>query len=306
MAQARAVLGGMFAATVTPFDGNGTLDRDAARRNVRTLLDAGLHGVLLAGSTGEAALLDQTERDGLLQAVRDEVPSSRFLLMGVGTESTRHTIARAKHAATLGADAVLVVAPHYFTALMTPAVQRAHYMAVADASPAPVVLYSVPAFMHYHLDPDVVCELALHDNIIGIKDSSGNAEWRNGYLRARSATFAVMTGHAPSLTSALGDGCVGAVLAAACIAPSLALSVAQSVGLGHPEDGAQAQEGLRRIAMEIAGVYGVPGLKAGVDAAGMIGGAPRLPLTPVLEEGRSAIRAIVGAVLPESVVVAAA
>ncbi len=293
----RAVLGGMFAATVTPFDMNGTLDRDAARRNVRALLDAGLHGVLLAGSTGEAALLDQTERDGLLQAVRDEVPSSRFLLMGVGTESTRHTIARAKHAATLGADAVLVVAPHYFTALMTPAAQRAHYLAVADASPAPVVLYSVPAFMHYHLDPDVVCELASHENIIGIKDSSGNAEWRNGYLRAASPTFAVMTGHAPSLSQALGEGCAGAVLGAACIAPQLALAVARGVGLGHPEDAADAQLGLKRIAIEVAGVYGVPGLKAGVDAAGMIGGAPRAPLMAVSDEGRAVVRSVVSSVL---------
>ena len=297
MPQPRAVLGGMFAATVTPFDVNGTLDRDAARRNVRALLDAGLHGVLLAGSTGEAAPLDQTERDGLLQAVRDEVPSSRFLLMGVGTESTRHTIARAKHAATLGADAVLVVAPHYFTALMTPAAQKAHYLAVADASPVPVVLYSVPAFMHYALDTDVVCELAAHANIIGIKDSSGNAEWRNGYLRARSATFAVMTGHAPSLSQALGDGCAGAVLAAACIAPKLALAVARGVGLGHPEDAADAQNGLRRLAMEVAATYGVPGLKAGVDAAGMLGGAPRSPLLPLGDEARAVVRQVVSEVL---------
>jgi 4-hydroxy-2-oxoglutarate aldolase len=297
MPQPRAVLGGMFAATVTPFDLNGTLDRDAARRNVRALLDAGLHGVLLAGSTGEAALLDQTERDGLLQAIRDEVPSSRFLLMGVGTESTRHTIARAKHASTLGADAVLVVAPHYFTALMSPAAQKAHYLAVADASPAPVVLYSVPAFMHYHLDPDVVCELATHENIIGIKDSSGNAEWRNGYLRARSATFAVMTGHSPSLSGALSDGCAGAVLAAACIAPKLALAVAHGVGLGHPEDAAEAQNGLRRLTAEVAAVYGVPGLKAAVDAAGMLGGAPRSPLLPLGDDARSIVRQVVTEVL---------
>jgi 4-hydroxy-2-oxoglutarate aldolase len=296
MAHTRAVLGGVFAATVTPFDLNGTLDRDAARRNVRALLDAGLHGVLLAGSTGEAALLDQNERDGLLQAVRDEVPASRFLLMGVGAESTRHTIARAKHAATHGADAVLVVAPHYFTALMTPAAQKAHYLAVADASPSPVVLYSVPAFMHYHLDADVVCELALHENIIGIKDSSGNAEWRNGYLRARSATFAVMTGHSPSLTQALGDGCAGAVLAAACIAPTLALAVAQGVGLGHPEDAAEAQEGLRRLTVEVAAMYGVPGLKVGVDAAGMVGGLPRPPLLPLADDARAAVTAVVTAV----------
>ena len=297
MPQPRAVFGGIFAATVTPFDLNGTLDRDGARRNVRALLDAGLHGVLLAGSTGEAALLDQTERDGLLQAVRDEVPSSRFLLMGVGTESTRHTIARAKHAATLGADAVLVVAPHYFTALMTPAAQKAHYLAVADASPAPVVLYSVPAFMHYALDADVVCELALHENIIGIKDSSGNTEWRDGYLRARSPKFAVMTGHSPSLAQALGDGCAGAVLAAACIAPKLALAVAQGVGLGHPEDAAEAQNGLRRLTTEVAAKYGVPGLKAGADAAGMLGGAPRAPLLPLGDEARAAVRQVVSEVL---------
>lgn len=298
MPQARAVLGGVFAATVTPFDANGTLDRDAVRLNVRALLDAGLHGVLLAGSTGEAALLDQTERDALLQTVRDEVPSSRFLLMGAGAESTRQTIARAKHAATLGADAALVVGPHYFTSLMTPAAQKAHYLAVADASPCPVVLYSVPAFMHYHLDPDVVCELSAHPNIIGIKDSSGNAEWRNGYLRARSPNFAVMTGHAPSLTQALGEGCAGAVLAAACIAPRLAVAVAQAVGLGHPEDGAEAQAGLKRIAMEIAAVYGVPGLKAGVDAAGMYGGAPRPPLLPVDAEGRTTVHRIVNELAP--------
>jgi 4-hydroxy-2-oxoglutarate aldolase len=294
----RPVLGGILSATVTPFDGSGSLDRDAARRNVRALLDAGVHGVLLAGSTGEAALLDQTERDGLLQAVRDEIPSSRFLLMGVGAESTRHTIARAKHAATLGADAVLVVGPHYFTALMTPAAQRAHYLAVADASPAPVVLYSVPAFMHYHLDPDVVCELSAHDNIIGIKDSSGNAEWRNGYLRARSDAFVVMTGHAPSLTQALGDGCAGAILAAACIAPELAVTVARGIGLGHPEDTAEAQAGLKRIAMEIAAPYGVPGLKAAVDAAGMAGGAPRAPLLALGDEARAIVEGIVAAVRP--------
>ena len=297
MTQNRAVLGGVFAAAVTPFEQNGSLDRDAARRNVRALLDAGLHGVLLAGSTGEAALLDQTERDGMLQAVRDEIPASRFLLMGVGTESTRHTIARAKHAATLGADAVLVVAPHYFTALMTPAAQKAHYLAVADASPAPVVLYSVPAFMHYHLDPDTVCELALHENIIGIKDSSGNAEWRQGYLRARGPKFAVMTGHAPSLTQALGEGCAGAVLAAACVAPRLAVSVAAACGLGHPEDGAAAQHGLRRLAMEVAAVYSVPGLKAAVDAAGMHGGPPRSPLLPVSDDARAVIAGIVAEVL---------
>jgi 4-hydroxy-2-oxoglutarate aldolase len=168
---------------------------------------------------------------------------------------------------------------------------------VADASPAPVVLYSVPAFMHYALDADVVCELALHDNIIGIKDSSGNEEWRNGYLRASSPTFSVMTGHAPSLSQALGDGCAGAVLAAACIAPRLALSVAQGVGLGHPEDAAEAQNGLRRLAIEVAAKYGVPGLKAGVDAAGMLGGAPRSPLLPLGDDARTFVRQVVTEVL---------
>jgi len=291
------MLGGVFAATVTPFDTNGTLDRDAARRNVRTLLDAGLQGVLLAGSTGEAALLDQTERDGLLQSVRDEIPASRFLLMGVGAESTRQTIARAKHAATLGADAVLVVGPHYFTALMTPAAQHAHYLAVADASPAPVMLYSVPVYMHYHLDPDVVCELAAHENVIGIKDSGASAEIRQAYQRAQSPSFAVMTGHAPSLTQALSEGCAGAVLAAACVAPAHALRVAMAVGLGHPEDGADDQAGLTRIAIEIAAVYGVPGIKAGVDSAGMVGGMPRAPLLPVSGEARSVISGIVAEML---------
>lgn len=292
----RAVLGGVLAATVTPFDLNGTLDRDAARRNARALLDAGLHGVLLAGSTGEAALLEQTERDALLQAVRDEIPASRFLLMGVGAESTRQTIARAKHAAAIGADAVLVVGPHYFTSLMTPAAQKAHYLAVADASPAPVVLYSVPGFMHYHLDPDVVCELSSHQNIIGIKDSGGNAEWREGYLRARGPEFAVMTGHGPSMADALSAGCAGAILSVAGIVPKLALAVSHGVGLGHPEDAADALAGIRRIAAEVGQVYGVPGLKAAVDAVGLVGGLPRAPLLPLSDEARVVVTTVVQAV----------
>jgi 4-hydroxy-2-oxoglutarate aldolase len=290
-------LAGICAAAVTPFDLAGELDLGAARHNARVLLDAGVAGILLAGSTGEGALLDEVERDALLSAVRDEVPAGRHLLIGVGAESTRLTIARARRAAALGADAALVVGPHYFTALMSPAAQRAHYRAVADAAPLPVILYSVPVFMHYHLDPDVVAELSQHPNVIGIKDSSGNAEWRGAYLRTRHEQFSVMTGHAPSLGAALASGCDGAILAAACIAPQHALAVYDAVQRGHPEDAADAQAALSRIAIEIAGVHGVPGLKAAADAAGMRAGAPRMPLLPLESGARATVVSVVNAVL---------
>lgn len=290
-------IGGIFAAATTPFGPDGALDAAAAAANATALVAAGLQGLVLVGSTGEAPLVDDAERDALLAAVRPVVPPDRWLLMGIGAESTRLTIDRAKRAAALGADAVLVVAPHYYTAAMTPRAQEAHYRAVADASPLPVLLYSIPLYMHFALDAETVGRLATHPNIIGIKDSGGDAVVRDSYQTLAPAPFAVFTGHAPSLRIALATGCEGAILATGCIAPALCLAIADAVNTGDEARGRALQQALTRLATEVAGKYGVPGLKAAVDAAGRIGGAPRAPLLPLDEAARAQVQAVTREVL---------
>src|SRR5512133_365871 len=270
---------GILAPVTTPFGASGDVDVAAFGRNVRAHLAAGLQGIVVAGSTGEAPLLDNDERAALVGAARREVPRDRLLLAGVGAESARETVQRARVAAERGADAVLVAAPHYYSAAATPDARtrqlRAHYRRVADDSPVPVVLYNIPKYMHFAIDPVLVAELAAHGNVIGIKDSSGDEALLASYLAAESATFAVLTGNGGGLASALEVGARGGILAVALFAPSLVLEVRAAHTAGDFAHARRTQALLVPLAREIVAGLGVPGVKAALDAIGLEGGDPR-------------------------------
>ena len=290
-------LGGVLAPITTPFDAGGELSVSDLRRNVEALLGAGLDGIVVAGSTGEAPLLEEHERGALVAATRSLVPTDRWLLAGVGAEGTRETVHRARSAAERGADAVLVVAPHYFTSAVEPPVRdaqlRAHYLQVADASPVPVVLYSIPKYMHFPLGPELVAELARHENVVGIKDSSGDPALLGGYLAvARAERFVVLTGSGGGLAPALAAGAVGGILAVALFAPSLALAVRDAHRRGDAAAAADVQRRLVPLAREIVAGMGVAGVKAALDAVGLAGGDPRTPLLPATAEERKRVAAL--------------
>ncbi|MDQ8168846.1 MAG: dihydrodipicolinate synthase family protein, partial [Gemmatimonadota bacterium] len=167
-------LGGLMVPAVSCFTASGDLDRAAFQFNLQAHLGHGVDGVLVAGSSGESALLDCEDRRQLLRWAREILPADRWLLAGVGSESTRLTISRTHDAKAAGASAVLVISPHYFLKRMTEAALLAHFRAVADASPLPVLLYNMPAYAHLVLSPAFVHEMAQHENVIGMKDSAGN------------------------------------------------------------------------------------------------------------------------------------
>ena len=285
-------LEGVLAPVVTPFDAGGELDLDGFRRNIQSHLASGLHGVVVTGSTGEAALLDETERARLVEAARDVVPSGRPVIVGIGGESTRGVVARARVAASLGADAVLVVAPHYYGDAMTPDALRAHYEHVADASPVPVLLYTIPKYMHFALAPALVLELARHENIVGMTDSSGDASLLRQYLQAKGDGFQVLTGSGTLLGEAMRMGADGAILAVALFAPMQSLLVQAAVRDGDVDALVSAQAHLTPLAAKIVAGMGVAGVKAALDAVGLAGGAPRAPLCPLAETLRAELRAL--------------
>jgi 4-hydroxy-2-oxoglutarate aldolase len=285
MAETRDIaarLRGVFAPVVTPFDARtGELDRPGFERNVRAHASAGLHGVVVAGSTGEAPLLDESERAALVASARGAMPRDRLVIAGAGAESTRTALRLARQAAGEGADAVIVVAPHYYGEAMTPAALAAHYRRIADDSPIPVVLYNIPQYMHFALPPGVVAELAGHDNVVGIKDSSGDLELLAAYLAAQSSGFRVLTGSGASFAPALARGAAGGILAVSTFAPALALEAYEASLRGDADSAAAAQERLGPLASQIVGGLGVPGVKAALDHVGLVGGAPRPPLLPL-------------------------
>lgn len=274
-------LRGVFGPLTTPFASGGELDRAAYEANIAAHLNAGLSGIVVSGSTGEAALLDEREREQLVEWARPLVPSGKLLIAGVGAESTRTTLTYAANAARRGADAVLVVAPHYFASAMTEAALRAHYRRIADESRVPVILYNIPKYMHFRLSNALVRELAAHDNVIGIKDSSGDRESFDGYLAAQSDHFSVLTGNGQFWKTALQMGARAGILAVGLFLPELTLAVQTAVRKGESAHAEELQERLSPPAKVIVGELGVAGVKAAMDLAGLHGGAPRSPLLPL-------------------------
>jgi len=293
-----AVLRGLFAPVTTPFSPQGAVDLDALAVNVRAHLDAGVDGIVVAGSTGEAPLLDDGERRRLLELVRTLVDGSRRLIAGTGAESTRQCVQRCREAAAVGAELALVVAPHYFTPAMTPAALLAHYRRVADESPIPVVLYNIPKYAHFVLPPVVVAELAVHGNVAGIKDSSGDLALLDEYLAAQHDGFSVLTGNATTTLAALRHGARGGVLAVALFAGPLVRRLVDAHAAGDAEaDALQAR--LAPLATRIVGELGVAGVKAALDAVGLAGGAPRSPLLPLAGREEAQVRELLRAALDQ-------
>jgi 4-hydroxy-2-oxoglutarate aldolase len=288
-------LNGIFAPLVTPFAANGDIDTTAFGFNIRAHIDAGLSGVVIAGSTGEAALLDESERSSLIEVARDIVPKGKLVIVGAGAESTRYAIRLAKNAAARGADAVLVVAPHYYSASMTSDVLLKHYRAVADAISIPVILYNIPKYMHFAIPANVVGELAKHPNIIGIKDSSGNREMIAGFAEAKSPSFSLISGSGAMLQYAMSLGATGGILGVSLFAPSLALEIHSAMKRGDTAAATRAQERIAPLHMKIVAELGVPGVKAALDEVGLKGGPLRSPLAALGPAERAEVAGMIQA-----------
>jgi 4-hydroxy-2-oxoglutarate aldolase len=277
-----AQLGGLMVPAVSTFTATGELDGAAFQRNLDAHVACGMDGVLVAGSSGESALLENDDRRQLLAWARERVPQDRWLLAGVGSESTRLTIQRAKEAKDAGATAALVISPHYFLKRMSERALLAHFRAVADASPLPVLLYNMPAYTHIVLSPSFVHEMAQHENVIGMKDSAGNVPVLQQYLEAQSDSFKVLTGSGGTVVPALEAGASGAILAIGLYAGPAVRMMVDTFAAGNRAAAAALQQRLTPLATDIAGAMGPAGIKAAMDLVGLSGGAPRSPLLPVV------------------------
>jgi dihydrodipicolinate synthase/N-acetylneuraminate lyase len=172
---------------------------------------------------------------------------------------------------------------------MTVDALRQHYRRVADESPVPVILYSIPKYMHFALPPELVAELAKHENVIGIKDSSGQRELLAAYLQSQSPTFSVITGNAQLFQHSMKSGARGGILAGALFAGGLAVDIYRAVLAGDDSTADAAQARFTPLGAKIIGELGVPGVKAAMDGVGLRGGPVRSPLLPVSPMQRASI-----------------
>jgi len=283
------IFSGVFAALTTPYTHDGSVSLPDLKQNVHRYNETDLAGYVALGSTGESVLLTRAEMDGILGAVRESAAKGKMLLAGTGAESTAETIERTKRAAEFGYDAALVKTPHYYKPAYKPEVLVAHYRRVADESPIPVVLYSIPQFTGITLSVAEVAALAEHPNIIGIKDSSGNVQGVAEIVAATPPAFQVLVGSAASVYPSLAIGARGAILALACALPEKCVALFELFRQGHHEQARELQSILARASRMIVSEPGIAGVKHAMDQRGYRGGIPRLPLQPLTDEGKRQI-----------------
>lgn len=284
-----ASLPGAYPAIVTPMTVDGEIDHTALAGNLQKLSTLGLAGVLALGSTGEQPHLSEFERALVLEVTRRNLPDSMVLIAGTGLAGTRLTIEETKRAAEAGADAALVVTPSYYQKAMTTPNLINHYRAVADASPIPIMLYSVPGITGVTLAAQAVAELASHPNIIGMKNSSSDFALAVQYRMAAPADFIILAGSAHATTAALMAGLVdGTILAVGNVCPEAAVEVCAAVKAGDRERANHAAHTLYAVAEQL-GKYGIAGWKAGAEARGYQAGGVRAPLRNITDSERQEV-----------------
>jgi 4-hydroxy-tetrahydrodipicolinate synthase len=272
---------GSITALATPFTAAGELDLEAWRRLLQLQLDGGTQGVVVAGSTGEAAALYDAEYDTLLRTAVEFVAGRIPVLAGTGLSNTAKTIEQTRRVAAVGADAALVVTPPYVRP--TQPGLLAHYRAVADDAALPVVLYNVPGRTGCDLLPATVSELAGHERIIGIKEARNEPERMAALLPLRSSGFAVLSGDDPTATRAMLAGADGVVSVASNVLPRAFRRLCDLARAGKHDDAARWDARLQD-AYDFLGIESNPIPVKAILARMEIGRGLRLPLTPLSPE----------------------
>lgn len=288
-------LAGIYPPIATPFDADGDVDFAALRFNADRWMKTALRGLVVLGSNGEVALVDEDEAERIVGEVRALVPRDRLLIAGTGRDSTRATIEACRRAARVGADYALVRVPTAFKALLVTDALIRHYRAVADASPIPVLLYDYPQWFGLLLPLPAIVALAEHPNVVGMKESSGDVAQVADQVSRTPDRFEVVVGAAQTLYPSLCVGAAGGVIAVANVVPEACIALFRLATSGRHEEALALQRRLTPLATAVTSGHGIPGLKVAMDLAGYRGGYPRAPLSPCPDSAKAGLRQMIDA-----------
>ena len=237
---------GLLPPITTPFDADGGASPARLAAQIEIYGQWPLAGVVLFGTSGEGPLLDAEEEPELLAAARGALPRGRNLVVQVGRESVRATVASAGRAEAAGADAILCLPPRYYP------VGReglaGFYRAVAGACGLPLLAYHIPQRTHVDIGAELLCELAAEGTLAGIKDSAGDLALQRALREAGGSGFSILNGSAALTLEAMRGGADGAVLAVADAAPEAALAILEAHAAGDEIRAEAAQRALEPLA----------------------------------------------------------
>jgi 4-hydroxy-tetrahydrodipicolinate synthase len=273
----------------TPFRADGAVDEAAARRLAAHLVEHGSHGVVVAGSSGEAATLDDEEHISLLRAVVAEIGADAHVYCGTGTNDTRHSVELTRAAAEAGAEAALIVTPYYNKP--TPAGILAHFEAIAAAVPdLPLIAYNIPSRVIVDVPPEQLTEIAKIDSVVAVKQA-------NNEELGPIDGLDVLAGNDEIFLRTLELGLAGGILVASQLVGDRMREIWDAVGAGELDRARHLDAELKPI-YDVLGIVTNPiPLKAALEMTGLIpSGVLRLPLVEADTGVRTAVREALTAV----------
>ncbi|UCG68086.1 MAG: 4-hydroxy-tetrahydrodipicolinate synthase [Thermoplasmata archaeon] len=268
-------LEGVFPALVTPFKKGGNIDEEAFGALIQLVMPH-VDGFVPCGTTGEFVYLDMEERKKLLDLTIDEVKGGKHVIAGTGACSTRHAIELAKYAKDAGADASLVVSPYFLNPQDKG--QYEHFHQIVEKTDFPIIMYNIPQCTGSFLSRRVIEDLAKLDNIIGLKDSSGNLMYTLEVLEKVRDKINVVIGHDEVVLPGLAAGCKGMILASAQVFPEIWQELFKEVKDGNLKKAQELQMKVQKLARIFCRYGGAVPVKAALRMMGLDMGRTRKPL----------------------------
>ena len=287
---------GVIPALVTPLDPDGSILEDGLRALLDHVVDGGVHGVFVLGSSGEIYGLDDQQKRRVVEITVEHVAGRVPVYAGASEITTRDCVRTARMVGEVGGVAALSVLTPYF---MTPTQRElvTHYTQIAAATDLPVILYTNPGRTQVHLDVETVLELADVDTIIGIKDSSGDPDLLARYLAGRPDDFAVLVGRDTLILEGLRGGADGAIASTANIAPALVAGIYDAFTTGDLERAERLQAALSPLRSIVDRATFPVILKEGLRLAGVDAGVPLAPARDLSDEVAAELALVVSAAL---------
>jgi 4-hydroxy-tetrahydrodipicolinate synthase len=271
---------GSIVAIVTPFR-NGAVDEEKLRELVEFQIENGTDGIVPCGTTGESSTLDYDEHDRVIKIVVEQVNKRIPVIAGTGSNCTREAIEITQHAKELGADGALLVTPYY----NKPSQEGLylHYKAVADAVALPQVLYNVPGRTSVNLLPETVARLAVHPNIVAIKEATGSLQQASEVLALCGDNITVLSGDDFITLPMMAAGAKGVISVTANIMPKQVASLVDAFFAGNMEEARRLHLHLLKISNAMFIETNPVPVKTAVSLMGKCADEVRLPLAPLAD-----------------------